>query len=249
MEKYQQYKIEAKVSSVNYQGSGTAIDKPGVVVTDKTINDTSVEQKSVFKRTKSTTSSFTWTVNEAINVGITLTERVGVPLVCSSTTSITASISFSSTQSETETESQSWEIDREIAVPAHTEVDMTWTINEKQSTANFNADIVLTGYFAIWNKDKVDVNNPGGSDKHWLWFIPIDEAFKQMNSFGIPVPSLYTTGPGSVTYTASGDCTGVSGFNTTFQLKQTPLPKNARSTKPAPHARTITEIAIPAMNM
>lgn len=214
MAQYQQYKIAAEASNFSYEGNGTAIDMPGVVVTDQTINDTSLVQKSIFKHTKSTTSTFTWTVKEAIDVGISVSVTAGVPLVCSSTTKITADISFDSTQSKTETETQSWEIDREVSVPPRTEVDMTWTINEKQSSATFHADIVLTGYIAIWNNKKIDINNPGGDDKHWLWFIPIDEAFNQMKDLGVPVTSLYTIGSGSVAYRASGDYIGMSGFNT-----------------------------------
>lgn len=247
MAQYQQYKIAAKVTNVRYKRSGTAIDMPGVVVTDTTINDTSLVQKSIFKHTKSTTSTFTWTVKETISIGFSLTFTVGVPPECSSTATITANISVDSTQSDTKTEKEDWEIDRNVAVPPHTEVDMTWTINEKQSSATFHAYIILTGYIAIWNDDKIDINNPGGGDRHWLWFIPIDEAFNQMKDWGVSVSSLYTIGSGSVTYRASGNCTGVSGFNTTFQLKQTPRTKNEKSSKPAP-PRTITEIGIPATN-
>ncbi len=245
MTQYQKYKIGAKVTNVSYEGSGTAIDMPGIVVTDQTINDTSLVQTSIFKHTKSTSSTFTWTIEEAISVGISLTVKIGVPLVCSATTNITANISFDSTQSDTKTETQDWEIDRQVSVPPRTQVDMTWTINEKQSSATFHGDVVLTGYVAIWNNDKIDVNNPDGGDKHWLWFVQIDEAFSQMKDWGIAVSSLYTIGSGSVTYRASGDYGGVSGFNTTFQLKQSPLPNSHKKTAPT---RTITEIGIPALN-
>lgn len=50
MAQYQKYKIGAKVTNVHYEGSGTAIDMPGILVTDKTINDTSLVQTSVFKQ-------------------------------------------------------------------------------------------------------------------------------------------------------------------------------------------------------
>lgn len=206
MAQYQQYKIGATVTNVHYQGTGTAIDMPGIVITDETVNDTSLVQKSVFKRSKSTTSTFTWTVHKAINVGISLTQKVGVPIVSSSTVNISASVSFDSTKSSTQTETQDWEINREVSVPPRTKVDMSWTINEKQSSATFYADIILTGYLAIWNNDKIDPNNPGGDDRHWLWFIPVDEAFKEMKDWGVSVPSLYTIGSGSVTYSASGEC-------------------------------------------
>lgn len=186
-------------------------------------------------------------MDKAIDVGISITQKVGVPLVSSTTTNISADISFDSTKTNTKTETQAWEIDREVSVPPHTQVDMSWTINEKQSTATFYADVVLTGYIAIWNNDKIDFNNPGGTNKHWLWFIPVEEAFKEMTEWGVSVPSLYTIGSDSVTYSASGDCKGVSGFSTTFWLKQTPLTTTKKSHKTA-SPRTIAQIGVPAKN-
>ena len=246
MANYQQYKIAAKVTNVHYLGNGTAIDMPGIVVTDTTTNDTSLEQDSVFKHTKTTTSSFTWSMKETISIGFSLSFTVGVPEVASATTSMTTDLSLESTQGQTKTESQSWEIDRNVKVPAQTRMDMVWTITQKQSSATFYADVILTGYIAIWNNDKIDVNNPGGSDKHWLWFIPIGSAFTQMKSWGISVPSQYTiNSDGSVTYSASGQCQGESGFNTTFTLKETPLSMTA-STSQRP--RLITEMAVPAQD-
>lgn len=43
------------------------------------------------------------------------------------------------------------------------------TTYEKQSTATFYVDVIITGYIAISNNDKIDL---GYTDKHWLWFIP-----------------------------------------------------------------------------
>ena len=235
--------IGAKAVNVHYKGQGVAIDLPGMVVTDT--NDTSLQQKSTFKNAKTTTSSFTWTTTEAISVGISLEFGVGVPPIASAKTTITTTISFESMQSKTETETETWEIDREVIVPPHTQMDMTWTITEKQSSATFYADIILTGYIAIWNADKVDVNNPGGGDLHFLWFIPIDQAFRQMQHWGISVPSQYTINHGSVTYHASGECRGKSGIATSFNLKESTLgdTKTKRST---PRSKVITEVDIAA---
>ena len=248
MANYQKYKIGAKVANVHYKGQGVAIDLPGVVVTDTVENDTSLQQKSTFKNAKTTTSSFTWTTTEAISVGISLEFGVGVPPIASAKTTITTNISFESTQSKTETETETWEIDREVIVPPHTQMDMTWTITEKQSSVTFYADIILTGYIAIWNAHKIDINNPGGGDLHYLWFIPIDHAFRQMQHWGISVPSQYTINHGSVIYHASGECHGKSGIATSFNLKESTLitTKNSEAKRSTPRFKVITEVGIAA---
>lgn len=243
MAKYQQYKIAARMTNLRYEGSGTAVDLPGIVVSDTTTNDTTLKQKSVFKHTTSTLTSFTWSVKVGINVGISISVTVGVPPIASSTTKISANFSFDSKVSKTVSEKETWEIDREVLVPRHTRMDMTWTISEKESTATFYSDIVITGYIAIWNKDKIDVNDPGGNDKHNLWFIRIEEAFRDMLKWGIAVPSMYTIGSSSITFAASGECTGSSGFNTTFDMKQTPLTSTDSESGPP---RVITQVGIPA---
>ena len=57
--------LSFRVTNVHYTDKGTGSDLPGFVVTDSEINDTELQQNSVFKRTESTTSTFTWTMKEA----------------------------------------------------------------------------------------------------------------------------------------------------------------------------------------
>lgn len=219
MAKHQQYKVAARVSNVRYEDS-TTVDLPGVPITYAAINDSDVEQNQKFKHTKDTTNHFTWSLKETISTGIPLSANVGVPPGCSFTTAMSTEISFDSPQTKTESETKTWETDHSPVLPPHCRIDITWTIKEKECSGTFYADIILTGHFAIWTKDKVDINNPSGSDKRRLWFIPVDEAFNQMKDFGVSVPPLYTVGAGSVTYRASGECKGVSGFNTEFSMAQ-----------------------------
>ena len=254
MANYQQYKISAKSSNVRYEGSGTAIDQPGIVTTDSYTNNTSAEQSSVFKYSKATTNSFTWTLKEGIEVGISVEFAVGVPPVASGTTTLSSTLSFEATQSKTEEETITWAIDRNVTVPPQTKMEMIWTIKEQKSSATFFADLIMTGYFAIWNNNSIDVNNPGGSDKHYLWFIPINMAFSQMYSWGISVPSQYSISSGSVIYKATGECQGEAGVQTTFDLIENPLQarSNQQSKEGMPTAsqsgnpRLITMFAVPA---
>ncbi len=53
----------------------------GVVFEDSFTNESNVEQERTFKQSTSTTASFTWTMTEALNVGLPLSGSASVPLV------------------------------------------------------------------------------------------------------------------------------------------------------------------------
>lgn len=223
MHEYKQHKISSRVTNVRYVPKESIYkDLPGTIITDSVTNDTSLEQESTFKRSKTTSSSFTWGMKESLSIGYSEKLQVGVPDAETTTTTLSVDLTLESTQSQTKTETKTWEIDRDVRVPAKTKVDMTWTISQKEVTATFYADVILTGQIAIWNKDKIDINHPDNKDKHWLWFINIADAFRQMKSWGIHVPPQYSIHGNSVTFKASGQCRGESGYSTTFQLKETP---------------------------
>ena len=253
MAKYQQNKIAAKVANVRYEEKGTTIDVPGAVITDDYTNNSSSDQSSTFKYNNSTSNSFSWSLNEGIDVGIAVKFAVGVPPIVAGSTTLSTNISFEATQSKTESETKAWSIDRNIIARPRTKIDMIWTIKQQKSSATFHADIIMTGHFAIWNNDKIDVHNPGGSDRHWLWFIPITTAFRQMREWGMSVPPQYFISDSSVTYTASGECQGEVGVGTTFDVEETPLPdKDTAATKTGiskiEGTHKIIMFAIPAKN-
>ena len=213
MAQYQKYKISTKAENARYEGKGTLISVPGIVTTDTETNDSSVQQSEVFKYSKETTSTFTWTLKEGINVGVTVKFEAGVPPIASGSTTLSVNMSFEATQSKTEKQTVKWEIDRNVVIPPYSKLDMIWTIKQDRVSCKFYADVIIGGYFAIWNRDRIDVNNPGGNDKHCLWFIPITMAFNQMDQWGISYPSEYTYSGWSMKFQASGDCVGEAGMN------------------------------------
>ena len=175
MAQYQQYK---KFLLVFKMCTIAAVVQPPAcryVFTDTTFNNSNVTQKSTFKQSKSVTNSFTWPKMESrCHLQSAFQELHLEPLK-----KMSMDMSISSTQSQTKSETRTWEISREVTMPPKSKIVMTWTINEKESSAIFYADVVLTGYVATWNKDKIDVNNPSGSHKHCLWFIPIERVFRE----------------------------------------------------------------------
>lgn len=203
------YRTDVYIKNVRYEGNGDALDTPGLVTTDSNTNGTDRDQTTVFKYTKTTTTSFTWTLKEGVKLGLKTEFDVGVPPIASAKTTLSAELSFDATQGQTKTDTVTWQIDRNVIVPAHTHVDMTWTIVEKKITATFFADVHISGSVSV-----------GGED--WECTRPLDEAFKDMKEWGIDVPSQYTVDNyrGEVIYKASGECKGKLGMQTTFNLKQ-----------------------------
>ena len=98
--------LNFKVTNVHYTGQGDSSPLPGLVITDTTTNNTDIQQTSEFKWTKSTTSTFTWTIKEAISVGVSLEVDIGVPSEASTKTSVNSQISLDSTQEVTKQETE-----------------------------------------------------------------------------------------------------------------------------------------------
>ena len=213
--------LSFRVWNVHYTGQGDSSPLPGLVITDTTTNNTDIQQTSEFKRTKSSTSTFTWAMKEAISVGVSLEVDIGVPSIASAMTTITTKISMESTQSITKQETQSWEIDRNVAVPPHSRVDMTWSIIERNIQATFECDVVITN--AVWVTFEERVNPDRGNIWSRDWIMPIEFIFESMDNIGFAYPSQYTRDLSSVVYKASGVCSAALGLTTTFDLEQKPL--------------------------
>lgn len=213
MGQYPQYKISSKVLKVWYSQNYKEVPLPGQILTSSFNNNSGGVGSAHFKKSKQTTTTFSWSITEGIELGISEEITAGVPEVAQSKTTLSVKLSLSSTQGQSKSETESWEIDRTISVPAHTDIEMTWAINESDITATFYADIEITGYFAIWNNDKVN--------GHWLYFVPVANAFRQMQKWGISIPKNYSIKGNSVIYRAKGECKGQAGVNDVFSVKNT----------------------------
>lgn len=213
MGQYPQYKISTKVLNVQYDPKYQEVPLPGQILTSSFKNNSDGVGSAHFKKTSQTTTSFSWSITEGLEVGISEEITAGVPEVAQSKTTLSMKMSLSSTQGQTKSETTGWEIDRTISVPPHESIEMTWAINESRITAVFHADIEITGFFAIWNNDKVN--------GHWLYFVPVANAFRQMKAWGMSIPSQFSIEGNSVIFHAKGECTGQLGVSDVFSVKNT----------------------------
>ena len=245
MAQYQKYKLGVRVRNVRYEEGSVSNEMPPFKLEDTSTNNTPQPIENTFEQSRETTTVFTWNLNIGINTGSSSSFTsflVGIPPIASWFSNMSTEMEIDATSSKTETEVQSWSIKRRVIVPHHSRVDMTWSIGQETSFGTFHADVVLTGYVAVWLEDRVDINDPDeGSDDHWLWFVKIAKVFRQMKEWGIPVPYQYRDLSSSVIYKVSGSCDGQCGYDSEFDIKETPL--NPSKTA---HERCVTEIGFHA---
>ena len=138
---------------------------------------------------------------------------------------------ISSTQEQQELKEKKWGLEQQLAVPANTKILALFTITQKKYDVQFTADVIITGYVAIWNKDRIDVNVPGGPDKHWLWFIPITNVFLERPTAGFVVQG------DAVVFKTRGIFKGLEGIKSQIPLKE--YPADALATGLAPEAEFV----------
>jgi hypothetical protein len=169
-------------------------------------NSTSVEQSETVVLSKTTTSSFTWSLTEGFKIGMSVKFGVGVPPIASAETTISGELSFSSTQSLTSTEQKAWNVTQPVKVPPHSEVDATLLIDERKFSQRFHSKCVLGGY--------VCSNSPDRINGHYFWFHSVSEIFSKF-----PQPGFTVQGD-QVFYEGDGKFDGLMGIRTRVDFKQ-----------------------------
>lgn len=125
-------------------------------------NDSNETQTMHYSRTEKTTTTSQWTFTNTIEIGVAYSITLKVPLEMDAT--LSESFKWSSTDSKTTTMSteESWNIDQDIVVPAHSTIKTTSIIKKAKYTGTYYAQMDLPFFAKLWCEDKV-------SD-HYEWF-------------------------------------------------------------------------------
>jgi len=212
---YHQYQTSAAVQNIVYDGNSPPTGGSTIAYELWYDNGTTIQQQNNFQETSTSTQAFTWSITESLSIGIEVSATEGVPSVASSTQKITVTLSLSSTQSQTTTNSQTWQVNAPLNVPPNSSVKADMVISTQSYSINWIATVLLQGYVAIWNNDKVN--------GHWLWFIPIDSVFQDCISNNIIDTSGYSIVGGGVLTQANGVFTGSQGISVGVTANQYPL--------------------------
>ena len=212
---YHEYQVSAVCQNIIYDGNSVPTNGSNIAFETIFNNNSQVQNQQSLVETETSTQAFTWSITEAISIGVEISATEGVPAVASSTQKVTVNLSFSSTQSKTVTNTQTWSVNTIVNIPAYSSIKADIVIGTQSYDINFTASVMLNGYVAIWNNDKVN--------GHWLWFIPITEVFSDCNANNIIDTSGYSFLGGGISTTAKGVFTGSQGINVVVNTIQSPL--------------------------
>ncbi|WP_336687213.1 ETX/MTX2 family pore-forming toxin [Chryseobacterium bernardetii] len=220
---YHQYQVSTTTQSIVYDGNSLPTNGSNVAFETIYNNNTQVSNQQSLIETETSTQTFEWSITEALSIGVEISATEGVPAVASSTQKVTVNLSLSSTQKSTVTNTQSWSVNTTLTIPPQSSVKADIVIGTQSYNINFTVSVMLNGYVAIWNNDKVN--------GHWLWFIPITEVFSDCIANNIIDTSGYDIVGGGVSTTAKGVFTGSQGVNVVVNTIQYPLNSNNTSAK------------------
>ncbi|SDI38744.1 ETX/MTX2 family pore-forming toxin [Chryseobacterium jejuense] len=223
LDDYHQYQVSTTTQSIVYDGDSIPTNGSNVAFETIYNNNTQVSNQQSLIETETSTQSFEWSITEALAIGVEISATEGVPAVASSTQKVTVNLSLSSTQKSTVTNTQSWSVNTMLTIPPQSSIKADIVIGTQSYNINFTVSVMLNGYVAIWNNDKVN--------GHWLWFIPITQVFSDCIANNIIDTSGYDIIGGGVSTTASGVFTGNQGVNVVVNTVQYPLHSNDTSAK------------------
>lgn len=215
---YEDRALKVSDQHIQYYDSADSQIEPQTGSVQTMDNDTSVSQTQTVNLSKTTSSSFTWQLQEGFELGMSAEFAVGVPPIASAKTTISTKLSFSSTQSKTESESRTWQISQPIAVPPRTSVTATLLIDEQRFSQPFHAVCTLSGY--------VCSNSPDRVDGHYFWFHSIASILSRF-----PQPGFTVLPGGNVLYSGDGMFEGLMGVRNRVSITEKPLDHTADGVK------------------
>ncbi|MBH1938738.1 cytotoxin leucocidin [Streptomyces sp. AV19] len=248
---YHEHQVRTKYSGITYDPSAPS-PVPGQVssVATNYRNGTDVEQTVTYKQSRTTEQDLRISVTESLKVGVTVQVSAEVPAVAkvSETTSIEATLS--STQEFSHKETQNWSVDLPLKIPAKSVVEASLVVGTQKYDIDWTATVGLTGSVAIWFEEKVDLNHDG--DRHWLWFVPVEEVFRDCRANGIVDTSGYEVTADGVNAFASGTFSGGQGVSLSINAVQKPLDGRAKRsaaatgrTIPVPLSASGRKVSVP----
>ncbi|MFF4606449.1 ETX/MTX2 family pore-forming toxin [Streptomyces sp. NPDC001339] len=219
---YHKYQVRAKYSGITYDPNAPS-PIPGQVssVTTNYRNGSSVEQQITYKQSKTTEQDLRISVTESLKIGVSMEVSAEIPAVAKVTETTSIEASLSSTQEFTHKETQNWSVDLPIKIPAKSVVEASLVIGTQKYDIDWTATVNMSGAVAIWFNDKVDLNHDG--DYHWLWFVPIEEVFRDCRTHSIVDTTGYEITPDGVDAFASGKFGGGQGVSLNVNVVQKDL--------------------------
>lgn len=147
------------------------ITKPSLTLAQDYCNSGNESGSMEFKKSHEVSSTCSWSVSVGLKYSESITEKIGVPTLESTSFSETVEMDFSTTKSSSVEHKDTWEIDVTVPAPPHTWVFGTYVVEESDFSTDWTAIIKFKGCVNVWFHDKYDVNHDGDKHNEW-WFYP-----------------------------------------------------------------------------
>lgn len=221
---YHQYQVSAAVGTLTYGTPQNPVLTTATSVTSTITNGGTAPLSQTYAQDMTTQQQFTWSVTQAVSVGIEVSVSGGLPGIADIGTKITTTYSMSQTKGTTLTNTQHWSVSSTVTVPPATNEIFWLSVTSSTYNVPWTATTMLSGYVAIWFNNKVNLNN---SD-HWLWFVPLTRVFNDCIANHIIDTTGYQFTNQGVLAQASGTFTGAQGISSRLAaaiLKTTSTPQ------------------------
>ncbi|HEX8426396.1 ETX/MTX2 family pore-forming toxin [Hymenobacter sp.] len=217
---YPQYQVVVTPVSFSYSPAPAPVMSTQSSVTTNNVNKTGIQESVQYTQGMTTQQQFTWTVTNALSVGVEVTASVGVPSVANVGSKVSTTLSFTKTTTTQVTNTQNWSVMLPVVVPPRTTIDTRLVVTIGTYNVPWTATAVLMKSVAIWFNNKVALN--GGSDAHNLWFVPITTVFADVatNLKGVNLSGYQNYFGGGVGATSSGTFTGGQGVQAAVDFTQ-----------------------------
>jgi hypothetical protein len=137
-------KFTAEVLDFEYEKLNITM-RPSVLASSTYINDTTGAASQQFADSKTTTATFTWSIQKSTSFSISVNAKVGLPFVGESSVAVSTTISLSESSSKSETTSQTWSWNSSIPVPARSRVEAKVVVQEARYSPHFTAKVRYKG--------------------------------------------------------------------------------------------------------
>jgi hypothetical protein len=137
---------EVKVELLEFTyGTYDIVKKPSLVASTTFSNGTDVQATQNISDTKSTTSSFKWSVTAGLKLGAKTSFKVGAPFIAEGKVEASIELSLAATVEQTTTETQSWSYSVNVPVPPHSTVVVDALVSMAEYSPNWRARMRLSG--------------------------------------------------------------------------------------------------------
>ncbi|MCD2441143.1 ETX/MTX2 family pore-forming toxin [Agromyces sp. SYSU K20354] len=187
-----------------------AAHTPHLIASSTFSNGTDAQATQTFSDSKSTTSSFKWSLQEGLKIGAKTTFKVGVPFVADGKVEASAELNVGSTQEWTTTVSQNWSYSAQVPVPPHTRVVASVIVTMAEYSPGWRMRLQVSG--------KTELSVPGYPG---VKAVRVADLLK-----GLPGVQVVQNGDAAVVV-ASGAFKGVQGVSSEVTTKQSPYDVSA----------------------